>query len=71
MGQPTSLPWLKEHHWQKATRQASTLDDSLPVLPQILINPHQHILYLLKDIPKDKLDLLKYGLMMITALGLC
>jgi hypothetical protein len=70
MGQPTGLLSLEEHHWQEATRHMSTLDTLPPTSPPVLVNPHQHILYLLKDIPKDKLDLLEYSLMMMTAQGL-
>jgi hypothetical protein len=71
MGQPTGLLLLEEHHWQEATRHMSTSDALPPTSPQVLINPRQHILHLLKDIPKDKLNLLEYGLMMMTAQGLC
>jgi hypothetical protein len=70
MGQPTGLLLLEEHHRQEATRHTSTLDTLPPTSPQVLINAHQHILHLLKDIPKDKLDLLEYGLMTMTAQGL-
>jgi hypothetical protein len=68
MGQPTGLLLLEEHHQQEATRLMSTLDALPPTLAQVLVNPCQHILHLLKDIPKDKLE---YGLMTMTALGLC
>jgi hypothetical protein len=70
MGQPTSLPSLEEHHRREATRHTSTSDALPPTSPQVLVNPHQHILHLLKDISRDKLDLLEYGLMTMTAQGL-
>jgi hypothetical protein len=67
MGQPTGLLLLEEHYQQEATRHTSTSDTLPPTSPQVLVNPRQHIL---KDIPKDKLDLLEYGLMMMTTQGL-